>query len=129
MVHGWPALHPGGRSRRGILARRGRFHYQTLIPANPAGCEGSNLRESKHIPKDGIHVEDTIGVETGIDEQCSVENVSPNVTSWNRTGVFSRQGEGTLGRECHVFLHISSIVALTWSIIKLRQESLAGIQC
>jgi hypothetical protein len=46
-----------------------------------------------------------------------------------RTGVFSRQGEGTLGRECHVFLHISSIVALTWSIIKLRQESLAGIQC
>ena len=70
------------------------------------------------------HVEDTVWIESWVDEYRCIEDHVPNVAALVEFHACARERQESLGRVCDVLRHVICIVTLLCERVHLRKESL-----
>lgn len=83
-------------------------------------------KEEMNEEFDTYCIEDSVDVESWVDNKGSVEDLVPHITSRVSLNRCPREGQRTLWRVGDVFVHVAGILAIGSLLIQLSQKGLAA---
>ena len=83
-------------------------------------------KEEMNEEFDTCCIEDSVDVESWVNNKGSVEDLVPHITSGVSLNRCPREGQRTLWRVSDVFVHVAGILAIGSLLIQLSQKGLAA---